>query len=186
MRAITAERNNEIDTAVDAAQKAVALNPENFQAHYTLGRICSKYPRYYEQAKKALLNAKRLRNDDVNTMVLLCNVVVKEELRSSFRYLAQLPKYKDFKVTAAYYNQVAVSYLRIGQIATAHKYFQVACNLGKNEPEIIFNAARFFRIHHRNLRRSSALYARYLQLIENSPAPHDFIKEAKEHSSILK
>jgi Flp pilus assembly protein TadD len=185
MRAITAERNSEVDTAIDAAQKAISLNPENFQAYYTLGRICSQNPRYFSQAKKALVNAKRLRNDDKNVMILLCNIVMKEELKSSFRYLAQLPKYKDFKVTAAYYNQVALSYLRIGQITTANKYFTVAANMGKNEPEIIFNAARFYKYYYKNQRRSASLYARYLTLTENSPVSPEFVKEARENSSII-
>lgn len=185
MRAITAERNSEIDTAIDAAQKAVSLNPENFQAYYTLGRICAQNPRYYSQAKKALLNAKQLRNDDKNIMILLCNIVMGEKLKSSFRYLAQLPKYKDFTVTPAYYNQVALSYLQIGQIATAHKYFTVAANMGKNEPEIVFNAARFYKYYYKDQRRSAALYARYLKLTENSPVSAKFVQEARENSSII-
>ena len=185
MRAITAERNSEVDTAIDAAQKAVSLNPESFQAYYTLGRICSQNPRYYSQAKKALVKAKTLRNDDKNTMILLCNIVMQEELKSSFRYLAQLPKYKDFIVTPAYYNQVAVSYLKIGKISLANKYFVAASNMGKNEPEIVFNTARFYKYYNKNQRRSASLYARYLTLTENSPVSFDFVKEARENSSIL-
>ena len=60
-----------------------------------------------------------------------------------------------------------------------------ASNMGKNEPEIVFNVARFYKYYNKDQRRSASLYARYLTLTENSPVSFDFVKEARENSSIL-
>ena len=95
-RAIAAEKAGERDLAVSSATKAVGCNPDSFSAQYTLGRLYSTDPTRYAEAMNALLKALRLKQNDTNTLVLLCNVAVAMRSNQTLTFLMALKRLPEF------------------------------------------------------------------------------------------
>ncbi|MBQ7207411.1 MAG: hypothetical protein IJS01_06390 [Lentisphaeria bacterium] len=170
LRAMTAERCGDRGAALDAARRAVELDPESFEARYTLGRLYAADTARASEAEQVLLKAWKIRRDDLRVKILLCNVAMAMNSPRALGYLRMISGVPEVKDSAALKNQFAVSFVRKGDMTSAQRYFAAAFRVGKNDPEIVLNVARFYDGCLRNSQVASRLYREYLRVAGNDAA----------------
>ena len=170
LRAVTAERCGDRDSALDSARRAVELDPENFEAQYTLGRLYSEDTARSSEAEQALLKAWKMRRDDIRVKILLCNVAMGANFPRASGYLGMLSGVPEMANRAVLYNQLAVTYVRRGDYKTASSYFSKAFRAGKKDPEILINIARFYDGCMRKRSLAVKLYREYLKVAGDDAA----------------
>ena len=143
LRAVTSERSGDRQTALDAARRAVEIDPDNFVTLYTLARLYAADPARSSEANARLMKAWLKRKDDVQIKVLLCNVAMESGSPKAQFYLNNLAKIPKFSNSAVLYNQYGVLHARRKNYRHALLYFQAARTKEKNNPDILLNSARF-------------------------------------------
>ena len=143
LRAVTSERSGDRQTALDAARRAVEINPDNFVTLYTLARLYAADPARSSEANARLMKAWLKRKDDIRVKILLCNVAMESNSPRAQLYLHNLARIPKFSNSAILYNQYGVLHARRKNYKTALRYFQEARQRGKNDPAILLNSARF-------------------------------------------
>jgi tetratricopeptide (TPR) repeat protein len=143
LRAVTSERSGDRQTALDAARRAVEIDPDNFVTLYTLARLYAADPARSSEANARLMKALLKRKDDVQIKVLLCNVAMESGSPKAQFYLNNLAKIPKFSNSAVLYNQYGVLHARRKNYRHALLYFQAARKKEKNNPDILLNSARF-------------------------------------------
>ena len=168
--AIASLRCGELEKARVSASRAVALTPESFIAQYTLGRVCMDDPEHRGEAMRALLNALKLRRDDRDTLVLLCNLGIEVASPNTLSFLNMLKRDQEFAESAALYNQLALAYLRNSDTTNAQRAFVNAWRNGRDNLTINYNAGCFFDRYTKAQNVALRLYDQYLKLSEGNPA----------------
>lgn len=167
MRAIACEKNENYDQAVDSARRAANLAPGSYAALYTLGRLYSSNPLRNAEAINTLNAALRLRPEAAEPKVLICNVLSRMGEPAGARpYLLQLRKDPDFARNAALLNQLGVIYALSSQRAQAQAMFVQAFKYASNDPDTVFNTARFFTFYNPHRQFSRQLYSRFEKLAD--------------------
>ena len=98
LRAVTSERSGDRQTALDAARRAVEINPDNFVTLYTLARLYAADPARSSEANARLMKAWLKRKDDIRVKILLCNVAMESNSPRAQLYLhnlARIPKFSN-------------------------------------------------------------------------------------------
>ena len=183
MRAIACEEIGNYDQAVDSAHRAVKLAPDNFAAQYTLGRLYSSNPLRNAEAINTLNAALKLRPDSVETMVLICNVFNRMGAVEAYNYLARLEKDPRFKNDPAFYSQLGIVLTKINRNRAAYTCFVKAFKLAGDNPDVVFNAARFFTYYSPNRNFAKQLYARFEKLASGREKYTAELDEAKAEIS---
>ena len=155
-RATACEKCGERDLALDSALQAVKVNPESFAAQYTLGRLYSADPARYADALNALEQAYRLKPDDTNTLILLCNVAVAMRSRQAVNYLALD-------------NQLGVALVHSGNFNAAKQAFMDACRNSKNNPGMVYNMGAFLDRYTTSRANARGFYKFFLKLTGGKP-----------------
>lgn len=143
LRAVTSERTGDRQTALDAARRAVEINPDNFVTLYTLARLYAADPARSSEANARLMKAWLKRKDDVQVKILLCNVAMDSNSPRAQLYLNNLARVPKYSNAAVLYNQYGVLHARKKNYKNALRYFHLARQKGKNDPDILLNSARF-------------------------------------------
>lgn len=164
MRSIACEKCEKYDQAVDSARRAVNLAPNSFAALYTLGKLYSSDPLRNAEAVNTLNKALRVRPDSVETKILLCNIFNRMYANAGERYLLQLKKNQEFANDSALLSQLGVIYARSNRAALAKNMFIAAFRSDSQNPDVVFNAARFFSEYQPIPKTSKQLYARFSNL----------------------
>ncbi len=168
-RATASEKCDERDRALDSALQAVKINPESFAAQYTLGRLYSADPARYADAMNALEQAFRLKPDDVDTLILLCNVSVSMRARQAVRYLQMLKRRPEFAKNPALDNQLGVALVRAGNFNAAKQAFMDACRNSKNNPDMVYNMGTFLYRYTASKANARGFYNFFLRLTAGKP-----------------
>ena len=163
-KAVAASRCGRPEAAVEAATRAVDLDPGSFAAQYTLGRVCMDDPARGGEAMRALLNALKLRRNDRDTLILLCNLGDRVASPNLLTFLKLLQRDPEYAKHPALYNQLGIAYLRRNEPLNARNAFANAWKYGRNDPEIAYNTACFFDRYTKSAQTAAALYRRYLEL----------------------
>ena len=170
LRAVTHEQCGNRDIALDAAGRAAKLEPDNFIAQYTLGRMYAQDPARSSEAQRVLTRSLGLRRSNDAGRILLCNVVMDANLPNALSYLGMISRIPGMTESAEYWNQRAVCYVRRGDLTNAEKSFLRAIRCDEKNPEIIINVARFYDGCMRHRRNAVKLYRSYLALTDADPA----------------
>ena len=144
LRAVTSERSGDRQTALDAARRAVEINPDNFVTLYTLARLYAEDPARSSEANALLMKAWLKKRDDVQVKILLCNVAMESNSPRAQLYLNNLARVPKFSNAAVLYNQYGVLNARRKNYKKAYNAFLEARERGKSNPEILLNSARFY------------------------------------------
>lgn len=164
MRAIACEKNENYDQAVDSARRAAKLDPNSFAALYTLGRLYSSNPLRNAEAINTLNMALRIRPESAETKILICNIFSRMEADAGYNYLNRLQKDPDYKDDPALLSQKGVILAKNNKIREAYNCFVRAFKAAGNDPDVVFNTARFFTYYSPNRNFSRQLYSRFEQL----------------------
>ncbi len=171
LKALSARRCQQPEVAYDAASRAAKLAPNNFFAQYTLGCVCLEAAGHKSEAKAAFLEALKLRSDDRDTLIALCNLAAENGDPKLLEYLKQLERcaLKDITDSAAFHNQKGVALLLVRDHDNALREFNKAQRKFWDDPNIIYNAACAydrFRLASGRVKKQAVreLYERYLEL----------------------
>ncbi len=171
LKALSAQRCRQPEVAYDAASRAAKLAPSNFFAQYALGCVCLDAAGHKSEAKPAFLNALKLRKDDRDTLIALCNLAAENGDPELLTYLKQLERIalKDITDSAAFHNQKGVALLLVRDHDNALREFNKAQRKLWDDPNIIYNAACAYdryRLASGRVKKQSVreLYERYLEL----------------------
>lgn len=90
MRAVTAERCNDKQLALDSALQALKRAPNHFAALYTVGRLYAAGGNTAAEAMGYLEKAHALVPDDINTLILLADLAVTLKSEKALDYLRKI------------------------------------------------------------------------------------------------
>ena len=183
MRAIACEKNQNYDQAVDSARRAAKLAPDSFAALYTLGRLYSSNPMRNAEAINTLNAALKLRPDSADTLILICNVFNRMDAVEGYSYLLKLQKNQNYKNDPALYSQLGVILAKTNKLRPAHTCLVNAFKLAGNDPDVVFNTARFFTGYSPNRNFSKQLYARFEKLASGREKYTAELEEARAEIS---
>jgi len=142
-RAITASKCGHRDLAMDLAGRAATLDPEHFEAQYTLGRLCLEDPVRATEAMQILTKAEQLKPDDLRVTVLLCSAAFQLDQPRAAELLDRLAD-TEYARTAGYAGLRAVQALRKDDYRTARSLLLKARQLDKSDPAIVLQNAVWF------------------------------------------
>ncbi len=179
MRAIACEKSGDFDQALDSARRAANLDPGNFAAMYTLGRLYSLDPLRCADAVNTLVAALKLKPESADTRVLICNVLGRMSSPAALRYLLQLQKDERFANDPGLHSQLGVIYARSGKLSPALQSFLKAYKADRDNIDVIFNAARFCEFYAKNRRVSRQLYASFESKASGKEAYTAELEEAR-------
>lgn len=183
MRAIACEKSENYDQAVDSARRAVKLAPDSFAALYTLGRLYSSNPMRNAEAINTLNAALKARPDSTDTLILICNVFNRMDAVEGYSYLLKLQKNQNYKNDPALYSQLGVILAKSNKLRPAYSCFVTAFKLAGNDPDVVFNTARFFTGYSPNRNFSKQLYARFEKLASGREKYTAELEEARTEIS---
>ena len=161
MRAIACDKSGDFDQALDSARRAANLDPENFAAVYTLGRLYSLDPLRCAEAVNTLVAALKLKPESADAKILICNVLSKMSSPAALRYLLILQKDERFANDPGLHSQMAVIYAKLGKNSIALQSFLKAYKADSDNIDVIFNTARFCEFYVKNSRVARQFYARF-------------------------
>ena len=163
LRALARNSLDSRDEAAGYAIHAARLKPDLFLAQYIQGMLLSKNGKP-ELALRALKEARRIRPEDVNTLILLAenSIAIKryKEAAGYFKILAKNPNYR----TSPYlWNGLGICYAaRSPQLAV--KFFQMAERFSPNDPVTVLNLAVLHDAHLRQGRQAQNYYDRFIRI----------------------
>ncbi len=187
--ALTGEQIKKMPQALDAARKAVQINPDNFMAQYTLGRLYAKDSKTRQEAIEPLRIAQELNPRDVSVLLLRADVYFQ---LNSLDYavncyneiITKHPNFLQSKINkAAIYNQLAVIYTKSNMDTHAAQCIKYAYNMAPDNPHILLNFGVFWEHIKRN-ERSIAYYKKYLEVTSQNKELAD--KHKKVNARIAK
>ncbi|MBO5991695.1 MAG: hypothetical protein J6R00_08605 [Lentisphaeria bacterium] len=179
MRAIACEKSGDFDQALDSARRAANLDPENFAALYTLGRLYSLDPLRSAEAVNTLVAALKLKPESTDAKIRICNVLSKMSSAAALRYLLVLQKDERFANDPGLHSQLGVIYARSGKYHPALKAFLAAYKVDRDNIDVIFNAARFCEFYIKNRRVARQLYASFESKASGKEAYTAELEEAR-------
>lgn len=153
LRALARNNLDYRSEAVEYAIHAARVKPDLFLAHYIQGMLLSKNGKT-ELALKALKEARRLRPDDVNTLILLAeNSIAARRYQEAAGYFKLLGRNPNYLKSAYLWNGLGVCHVIINP-AMALKFFRMAERYEPNDAVTALNLA--------------VLYDQYLKDAENA------------------
>lgn len=146
LKALAARQCGRPNQARAAAEAAVNVDPHNFSAQFMLGWVCLDDPNSRVEARRAFEAALKLRPNDCDTLIALCNLAAERDPREMLVYLSLLESRCPAFVrnSSAFHNQRGVAYLRTGRGArAAFEEFKLAIRMksGWNDPQVVYNVA---------------------------------------------
>ncbi|OQA85975.1 MAG: hypothetical protein BWY31_01594 [Lentisphaerae bacterium ADurb.Bin242] len=164
--------------AIDYAMKAAELAPGNFHAQYIKGFLLYKSGKY-DLALGPLRAARNLREDDLNTLILLAQTsYVRKNLIQSAGYyslLVRIPKYGNSPLP---WNGIGVCYAQSNP-RKALAFFRKAEQLSPYDPATALNLAVLYDVHLRQPAAAKSYYERFLRL-STGKAEYDSIRGTAE------
>ena len=165
LQALAYEKAGEIGKAIDMAQRCVEKNPEDFTALYTLGRLYSLDPKRQDKAYTVLEKAISLRKGDVNTLILLGNIGMKNNEPTVRIHLEQLVRRTDLsdQEKAKAYYMLGICLDKENKKNDAVKAMRNAERFCKEKnPELLFYIAGFYAKNIGDHYKAVSLYKRFI------------------------
>lgn len=164
--------------ALDCAMKAAELAPGNFYAQYIKGFLLYKSGKY-DMALAPLRAARNLREDDMNTLILLAQAsLAQKNMDQSAGYYSMLIRIPQYGNTPLPWNGIGVCYAAKNP-RKALAFFRKAEQLSPNDPPTALNLAVLYDFHLRQPATAKAYYERFLRL-STGKAEYDSIRGTAE------
>jgi Flp pilus assembly protein TadD len=164
MLALALEQCGQPDNAIDEIRKAVELDPKNFMAQYTKGRILFERDRIGD-CIAPLKEASKLKPDSGNVILLLARSSEKlgryKEAMGYYATLARIPAYKDRPEP---YNELAVMYVKQKDNVKASAFFNEAYKKAPTNHIVVLNIGIFCDVYLNNPAYAIKHYNKYQEL----------------------
>ena len=148
--------------AVEYAIQAARLQPEQFLPHYIQGMLLSRNGKP-ELALRALKEARRLRPDDINTLILLAeNSIAVKRYREAAGYFKLLARNQNYRTSPYLWNGLGICYTsRSPQMAL--KFFRMAERYAPNDPVTLLNLAVLYDVYLKQEPEARSCYERFIR-----------------------
>lgn len=164
--------------ALDFAMKAAELAPTSFHAQYIKGFLLYKSGKY-DLAIDPLRAARNLREDDLNSLILLAQAsYAKKNMVQAAGYysiLLRIPKYGN---TPMPWNAIGVCYAQ-SEPRKAQAFFRKAEQIAPADPATALNMAVLLDVNLRQPAAAKAYYERFLTL-STGKAEYDSVRGTAE------
>ena len=163
LMALNHEKNGNLNEALDLASAVAVEYPDSFAALYTCGRLRMLFPMHRRNAYKMLSAAHNYNNEDVNTLVSLCNLGTELKYKNVLQYINLLKAKPEFAKNNVLNYQLGKCLLLHGKRNEALSAFKDAVS-GLSDFNLLFNIARTIDTNQLNNSYAVQLYRLYLQL----------------------
>ncbi|GEM_PF-1284805 len=186
MLAISLEQCGQASNAIDEIRKAVELDPKNFMAQFTKGRMLFENDRIGDSIAP-LKEARKLKPDNANALLLLARSSAalgrNKEAAEYYATLAKLPNYKEKAVP---FNELAVLYVNQKDYQKASLFFQEAYKRAPNDHIVVLNIGIFCDVYLKNPAYAIKHYNRYQELTLSNPELATVRNKLKKRIEFLK
>ena len=163
LRALAQNNLDSRHEAVENAIHAARIKPDLFLAHYIQGMLLSKNGKP-ELALKALKEARRLRPQDINTLILLAeNSIAVRQYQEAAGYFKLLGKNQNYLKSAYLWNGLGVCYAVINP-AMALKFFNMAKRYEPEYPVTALNLAVLYDKYLKDPKNARSNYEEFNRL----------------------
>ncbi len=162
--ALALEQCGQPDNAIDEVRKAVELDPKNFTAQYTKGRILFVRDRIGD-CVAPLKEAQKLRPENANVVLLLARSADKlGRFKEAAAYYATLARHPAFKDRPEPYNELAMLYVRQNDNVKASAFFNEAYKKAPTNHIVVLNIGIFCDVYLNNPAYAIKHYVKYQEL----------------------
>ncbi len=188
---IASEGNQDRAVALEAAQKAERIAPENFAVQYLLGRLYSETPGKEQDAVVHLGRARRLRPNDRNAMILMADVSVRANSPGASEIYKNLRQIPEIYNNPRMYTLFGKYFAGNGNQREATQCYTMAYKCrpaGTEGLPMILNLARFADYYLGGQFKSVAIsrYQEYLAVTKQMPELAAVRKEIEERLQLLR
>ncbi len=164
--------------AIDYAMKAAGLAPGNFYAQYIKGFLLYKSGKY-DLALDPLRAARSLREDDLNSLILLAQAsYARKNMAQAAGYYSLLIRVPKYGNTPLPWNGIGVCYAQT-EPRKAQAFFRKAEQLAPADPATALNMAVLLDVYLRQASAAKVYYERFLSL-STGKAEYDSIRGTAE------
>lgn len=144
MFALALEQCDDLERAVEEIKVAVSLDPNNFMANYTKGRLLFK-TEVFEDCPAPLESAKKIKPENLQVLLLLARsyAVLNINKKAINNYVA-LAKSKQYKDEPEIYNELGVLFFNKKDYKRSVRFLNMAFEKDNNSPSVCFNLGVFW------------------------------------------
>lgn len=137
--ALTLEQSDELDRAIEEVNQAVLLDPDNFMAQYTKGRLLFK-SQSYEDCPAPLEKAKVLKTNCPQVLSLLARSYAYLGVNDkAIKNYAELAKLGEYGKRPEIYNELGVLFFKKKDYKRSARFFKKALSMDLNAPTVNLN-----------------------------------------------
>ena len=162
------ENSGDLDSAIDEINKAFKVSDRNFMANYTKGRLLFQKGKY-DSCIAPLKQARSLHPDSIETISLLAQASMKQNLADTPVYFGVLARSDKFKNRPEPWNELGVCYANHNDYKKAIQFLVKAESLAPDNPQVSLNLGV---VNDKGLNRSAeaiSYYKKYLRLTTKNP-----------------
>jgi Flp pilus assembly protein TadD len=144
MFALALEQCEDLNRAIEEIKVATSLDPSNFMANYTQGRLLYKNE-IYEDCPVPLEKAKEIKPKNSQVLLLLARTyAILNNYNEAIKNYVEIAKLPEFKNSAEIYNELGVLFFKKKDYKRAVRFLNKAYSLDPKLPSLNLNLAVFW------------------------------------------
>ncbi len=169
MYALALEHSTQINKAKTELRKAISINPNNFMAQLSIGKLLYQ-SRDYEGAYEYLTNAYKLDPNNIDALILFAQCSAKLQTVNTDQVFQKLAKTEYYKNKPEIYNELGTYYAKANNLSKAAQNLTEAYKLAPNNPIIVVNLGVFCDKYLNKPKKARFFYRKFISLTDNNPA----------------
>lgn len=185
MLALSLEQCGQVGGAIDEIRKAVALDPKDFMALFTNGRMLYENDRIGDSIAP-LKEAYKIHPENDNVLVLLAESSAKlGRFKEAAGYYATLAKHPMYKDRAEPLNEIGVLYVSQKDYPRALAFFNGAYRKAPSNHIVALNLGVLYDVHLKDPSNAIKYYNKYQELTMRNPELEPVRDKLKRRIEVL-
>lgn len=186
MLALSLEQCGQINSAIDEIRKAVALDPKNFLALFSNGRMLYEHDGIGDSIAP-LKEAYKIHPDNENVIILLArSSAALGRFKEAAGYYATLARHPMYKDKPDPFNELGVLYVGQKDYPKALACFSEASRKAPNSHIVVLNLGILYDVHLKNPLNAIKFYNKYQELTLRNPELEPLRDKLKRRIEVLK
>jgi tetratricopeptide (TPR) repeat protein len=184
--ALSLEQCGQINSAIDEIRKAVSLDPKNFLALFTNGRMLFENEKIGD-CIAPLMEAYKMQPDNANVLILLArSSAALGRFKEAGGYYATLAKHPMYKDRPDPLNEIGVLYVNQKDYPKALAFFNGAYKRAPTNHIIVLNLGIVYDVHLKDYPNAIKFYNKYQELTLRNPELEPVRDKLKRRIEVLK